>query len=465
MYCSECGKSVEKIWKKCPYCGYDLTSSGIDNGEKDTRQNHKINSGKKRGWIVGGIAAVIVMVCIGVMNLGNNTDDALAVVQDGHYGKYDTVTVKEVLEYNWNNGEWDAFTADDADQSMIVEYAKDAERNTLLQFKVDRQNENFDLVYFEIDGNALADKAAGAEALMDLYYSYFNAKFPLREIDFAEYVSKDIDELLSSSTAFYETEKGLSVYEDVSKQVIITLDEESISSVNITGNGVYTPQFAGISVGDNSEFANVDELVKYGYVSVVYEDDNSVVIGNPENNSTIFLQTNGNGVITSITWTADVFDDMEAETPEVIPTETFVPDISVDYDYIYGRVLDSVWSGYTYAGEYYLEYAYYDIDKDGYSECIILHGTCFSDMIYEVYTTDGDSAISVGTMPGGGESIYQCPETNGVYRYFANGGYEILTHVHIHLGQLVEEILFEGETEEYGNFAELELPIEMIVLN
>ncbi len=130
--------------------------------------------------------------------------------------------------------------------------------------------------------------------------------------------------------------------------------------------------------------------------------------------------------------TSDVTDDGNME--------------DVNYDEIYTWILDA---SYVNADSpEYCEWTLYDINKDGYLELLVQSGTCNADMEYTVWTTDGTTALELGSIYGM-VTLYEYKDGNGIYTDHCNMGYEQVKRVSIDNGMLVEEIVYEGQ-EPYG---------------
>lgn len=140
------------------------------------------------------------------------------------------------------------------------------------------------------------------------------------------------------------------------------------------------------------------------------------------------------------------------------------PEIELDYGSIYGGVMDYIVSEHGEDAEY-LMYILHDMNNDGYKELIVENGTCNADVVYEVYTTDGEQSIYVGSIEEGYVSFYREENGNGIYTDYCQGGYEIIQHYTIEGDGLKSELVLEQQTENYGYkdgmaIEELKYPIE-----
>lgn len=134
----------------------------------------------------------------------------------------------------------------------------------------------------------------------------------------------------------------------------------------------------------------------------------------------------------------------------------------IDYEYIYGGVMDGVLSEVSEKGGDvdWLNYALYDMDKDRFLELIVQSGTCDADLVYKIFSTDGTSCFSLGEI-GGDASLYECSNGAGFYTYSGQMEYEVIEHVTVENGSLVEECIFEGENTTGKKFEELKTEITM----
>lgn len=120
--------------------------------------------------------------------------------------------------------------------------------------------------------------------------------------------------------------------------------------------------------------------------------------------------------------------DLESMESYIEPVEQSGAEVvNVEYGYIYGGICDYVISTVDENGGSidYLTCALYEMNNDGYKEFIVENGTCAADVVFEVYTTDGSSAIYLGEIAGYC-SFYKEENGNGIYTDFCNGGYEIV---------------------------------------
>ena len=117
-----------------------------------------------------------------------------------------------------------------------------------------------------------------------------------------------------------------------------------------------------------------------------------------------------------------------------------------------------------------LTYVLYDMDKDGYKELLIENSTSSADATYEVYKTDGNTVTMLGAILGNCD-FYEAGNGFGyggigIFADYCHGGYEFINYIYPDGYSIVEQTVFEQETEDYGYYEgerieELEIPIEM----
>ena len=337
MVCKVCRNNVKDDWKNCPICGNVLSDNGNGNIEERTdipglgQQESFSTTGlsepydkkkRKLPWIFGGALAVVIIACIGILIFGSEDtetySEALALVQNGTYRDYTDVLLKDVLEYNWKDGIWDSFEGenDNGDTLLIVEYAKDKSRDTMVQFSVKLEKESFGMVHLKIDGKAFLDEEAD-EKIEKMYLAYFAEKYPLDDIDLADYAGGEYAALAKASNAFSITDKEMLLCEDVSRQIMIDLtDDKLIQLIVIEGDGTYTPEFAGNKTGMKLEDVDKRTLEEKGYTKVFLENEFYSVYGNPGNKSVVGFNAEENGIVSRISWETDMYDAYLEETEE-----------------------------------------------------------------------------------------------------------------------------------------------------
>lgn len=152
---------------------------------------------RKKKWLpLVGVAVVLLVIFAVFAAVSGDGDksypDAENLVKHGTYGAHNKGTLEEVLEYSWKDGIWDSFqgAAENGKEALIVEYAQDPKRNTMVQFAVDLEEESFTLVHFERDGKPLENQKDGNAEIEKMYQKYFSEKYPIHDIDLADYVGK-----------------------------------------------------------------------------------------------------------------------------------------------------------------------------------------------------------------------------------------------------------------------------------
>ncbi len=101
---------------------------------------------------------VCICMVISLIRVVTNDDGVMEYVQN--YEIEDNLTIKEVVEDMWKNGEWDSFVADDSDENYkrVVEYKVDDDN--LIQFRLKDDTTKFEEwgIYMEIDGQRISDQ-------------------------------------------------------------------------------------------------------------------------------------------------------------------------------------------------------------------------------------------------------------------------------------------------------------------
>lgn len=177
MYCKNCGKEIEESSRFCPHCGAENAST-TGESSKTTALIKKEERKKKKPLIIAVAAAVILFVLGIAIFLGGDSsqgegEQLIAMVQNGYLGNYDTVTIKEVLEYMDEDAEWNAGEA--ASGGYIVEWKED---DITIQFSIDRlEGESFRVTWVEAAGiEASSAEAYDVKLYLDgIYQLYANA--------------------------------------------------------------------------------------------------------------------------------------------------------------------------------------------------------------------------------------------------------------------------------------------------
>ena len=192
MFCQKCGKEIEDNIKFCPYCGNQVVTTPQPkqvNYNVPVRQ--KPEKKKKKKWLIGIIAAVVIIVLgIAISSGGETTaDDLIDLVQNGYLGNYDTVTVKEVLEYASKDVEWKAGETADGDH-YVIEFSSEDIR---VQFSIDGLGaETFRLSGIEAEGIDISVmEAYDVKVYMDDLYQLYAEEFPQKGLHIDKSVSND----------------------------------------------------------------------------------------------------------------------------------------------------------------------------------------------------------------------------------------------------------------------------------
>ncbi|MCC8152417.1 MAG: zinc ribbon domain-containing protein [Lachnospiraceae bacterium] len=196
MFCPNCGNEVKEGTAFCPNCGSRIGSNAEKKAEtvgsvKETEATSKKGPEKKKKKGKGKIIALVVVVVIVIaailifMNSGSGGEDETAAraaelceeVQNGYLGDYDTVTVKEVIEYLYAGGEWTYGTSEDGTY-YIVDYCN--EDYVELQFSVyDDDSETFEasgIDSFTDDTDSYS--ASGLAAFLNSIYGSYIGSHP-----------------------------------------------------------------------------------------------------------------------------------------------------------------------------------------------------------------------------------------------------------------------------------------------
>ena len=177
MFCQKCGKQIEDGSRFCQYCGAEnapepgpVSQAAPDRKEKGMRKK------KKAPVIIIGITVLFILGIV-IFSCGSSSisgERLVALVQNGYLGNYDTVTIKEVLDYTDKDAEWHAGEAVSGEH-YIVEYKGN---DLTIQFSVNGLEEEV----FKVSGVEAAEmESPGMEAydvkvyLDGIYQLYANA--------------------------------------------------------------------------------------------------------------------------------------------------------------------------------------------------------------------------------------------------------------------------------------------------
>lgn len=132
-------------------------------------------SKKKIIIAISAVAAVLVLVVgIAILSISDDAAYLISRVQNGYLGEYDTVTVKEVLEFSCGGGEWKVGEAKNGEY-YVVEYESNG---LVLQFTM----ANMGASTFKVAGIAFDDGSGGSayetKLYLDALYEYYAEEHP-----------------------------------------------------------------------------------------------------------------------------------------------------------------------------------------------------------------------------------------------------------------------------------------------
>lgn len=229
MFCQKCGKEIENDTKFCTNCGNQIVTTPQQT-VNDYFVQKKTNKKKRKKWLIGIIAAIVIIV-LGIVIFssddGTMGDKLIELVQNGYLGNYDTVTIKDVLEYVSKNGEWIAGETADGDH-YVVEYNGEDIR---IQFTIDGLDaETFRLSGIEAEGiDSSAMEAYDVKIYMDDLYRLYAKEYPQKGLYIDKSVSNDTLEGHAGPIKTVEELAGVvsevSLMQDLSSYVDYTEDE------------------------------------------------------------------------------------------------------------------------------------------------------------------------------------------------------------------------------------------------
>lgn len=124
LFCMKCGQDCEEGMTTCPNCGADLKES--------SKSIKKI----KKGFIIAGCTiAILVIGFIGIALYETHQETKLkekmvSTVQNGYLGNYNMVTIKEVLDNSYEDGEWEGYIRKD-NHAKMVEFHEELSDTTI----------------------------------------------------------------------------------------------------------------------------------------------------------------------------------------------------------------------------------------------------------------------------------------------------------------------------------------------
>lgn len=129
-----------------------------------------------------GIVIIIILVLIIIASIffggDSESDSMLDLVQNGYLGNYNTVSIKDVMEYTWADGTWEAYETDD--DKKIAEYYLDRDKN-LIQFMITGED-SFEVVHLKYNGK-VSQTAFETKKLLDQMYQDYKLGHSDVELD------------------------------------------------------------------------------------------------------------------------------------------------------------------------------------------------------------------------------------------------------------------------------------------
>ncbi|MCM1251681.1 MAG: zinc ribbon domain-containing protein [Clostridium sp.] len=177
MYCKNCGKQIEEESRFCQYCGAINESAPNQEMQKIIPDKKEKKKRKNKKTVIIIVIAIFIVLGAIIFFSGDDSSQAeqfIDLVQNGYLGNYDTVTIKEVLEYVDEDAEWNAGEAVSGDHYIV-----ECEGSEMtIQFSVDSlEEELFKVTGIQIPGIDSSDmKAYDVKIYLDnLYQIYANA--------------------------------------------------------------------------------------------------------------------------------------------------------------------------------------------------------------------------------------------------------------------------------------------------
>lgn len=462
MYCKNCGKEMEEGSRFCPHCG---TENALETGErsKPAAPAKKKERKKKKPLIIAIVAAVILLVLgIAVFSDGDSFrgegEQLITMVQSGYLGNYDTVTIKEVLEYMDEDAEWNAGEATSGGY-YIVEYKGD---DITIQFSIDElEDESFRVTWVDAAGIESTAEAYDVKVYLDgLYQLYANA-YPGKGLLIDTSTSNDTlvghigpvreTKDFTNAPAIESTMKDLAEYADYTEDELVQElgyekneygiypNEEHINFLLSTDGEIYAIQLnkpedvemslCGVKLQDSVEEADAvlkekgficeesrtvpDALNQTGVLDIMYVEN--------ETGYSYCIRADAKRNITSLIYVLEKEESIyeEAETDE----ENQVP---VTESLTYGTYVCDDGAGTISTAEV----GFYTDEEEG-------------DYIYiQCREDDQDAGFFRGTLVENGESYYACREAGNteISVIFADGG----MYVQVENAEFAEDYSIEG---------------------
>lgn len=241
MFCQNCGKQIEEGTHFCPNCGSQIGSStgtqppDMSVQQKNASSKQKTAPKKKHKLLLPIIIAAAGIMMVFTLAVGGSsspdTDKMIEMVQNGYLGHYDTVTVKEVLEYVYQDGEWNTGEAAEGTH-YIVEYEGPTGG---MQFSIEGADaETFLISGVRADGLDVSGmEASDIKLYVDSLYEQYAGNFPEKGLNIDKSLSNNtmgghIGPVKSADESAYAVKylssqitKDLSAYVDYSEEQLI----------------------------------------------------------------------------------------------------------------------------------------------------------------------------------------------------------------------------------------------------
>ncbi len=231
MFCQKCGKQIDDGGNFCPYCG----SKNILEPQQEKQGTFVKKEIKKKKKMPVIIIAIFVFIILGVILFAGDDssktgDQLIALVQNGYLGNYDTVAIKDVVEYADESGQWDVGEATAGD-FYIVEYKGN---DITIQFSVSGKEERtFRVSGFEVAGlESSGMEAYDVKVQLDGIYQLYASAYPEKGLHIDTTTSnntleghagpiKAVEEDAAASSSKGVVMEDLSVYADYTEDKLI----------------------------------------------------------------------------------------------------------------------------------------------------------------------------------------------------------------------------------------------------
>lgn len=422
MFCSKCGKELQGGWSACPYCGEALAplelKKSISNPENINSIYSNIETKRKHKFplflIILVPVAVIIMLFLCLL-IFKEQDSGLS--EQEILDKLSTFTTLYKEEDN------DRYFFIDKEEQWAIGYV---EVNEFVIFEND--------VVVECFKEAFGDNYFDEDSMTCDGFSY------------------DIDKNEARIYVDVDTNDGhLSIvnYSFDDKEYVLNMDGGKYETTNEFDEFMKSHNLVENMQADIDAFKKV--LKEHG-----------LLLGDLLN---VKYKTIDKQFVPSV---QDKIENSKETTDKAVEKAKI---IEVDYTYIYGGVMEyaSSYMSQKTGNANWIEYTYYDMNNDGYLEFFIKYGASNADMVCEIYSTNGNVAMKLGNI-NGNCSLYENSNGIGIYADYSRMGYECINYVYAQNGKLIEEMVFEQNTDDYGRYngkpiKELSVPLEMRLLS